>query len=537
MGSGVQPGLDQLDQVTHEGDWKVQRSTSSMARGGGVGKERLCVAVPAVVVALGLMAPSTAVADPGSESSTGRAMDWQPCVQVAEGWDQQDKATECAMVEVPLDYAQPDGRTIRIAVSRIKASDPAKRRGALFINPGGPGTEGLTEPRRVLASEMRDLGKRFDLVGFDIRGTGRSDKPGCPELAFDNFPQPPAGLTGKERMKFLDEAYGKALTTCANKEPDLSRSMTTVNAARDMDRVRTALGERKISYFGKSWGTALGASYRSQFDARVDRMVLDSVITSWQSVDDAEAQLAARQRRYQDFTAWMAERDDRLGLGRTAADVSEKLLALRTELEKHPRGSVTADTFNSHLLSPRARWASAAQALSDIAAGKTPTGALSPVPAMPTGNSPERGFGRPMQDGDMEFVLRAVNCNGASGQRDFEAGWEESLKDKQKYPVAGYAGGGTMQCSGWPFPGRHEQLGKGTSPLQLFGHAFETNTVLPRAQQMKQTVGGSLSIIKDDVHVSLQDLAAPAKDAVAFLTGRSGPFERSYDGKAVPDLE
>ncbi|MFB7631392.1 hypothetical protein ACFC0M_10660 [Streptomyces sp. NPDC056149] len=69
------------------------------------------------------------------------------------------------------------------------------------------------------------------------------------------------------------------------------------------------------------------------------------------------------------------------------------------------------------------------------------------------------------------------------------------------------------------------------------GHAFETNTVLPWAQQMQQTVGGSLSIIKDDVHVSLQDLAAPSKDAVAFLTGRSGPFERSYNGKAVPDVE
>jgi len=508
-----------------------------MDRASGIRRERLYAAAPAVVVALGLIWPSAAFADTGSESSTGRALDWKPCVQVAQGWDQQDKATECAILEVPLVYARPDGRKTRIAVSRIKASDPAKRRGALFINPGGPGAEGLAEPRDVRASEMHDLGKQFDLIGFDIRGTGFSDKPGCPELAFDNFPQPPGGLTGKERMAFLDKTYGKALATCANKDPDFSKSMTTVNAAKDMDQIRAALGEKKISYFGKSWGTALGASYRSQFDSRVDRMLLDSVLASWQSVDDAEAQLAAIQKLYQDFTAWMAERNDRLGFGRTAAEVSKKLLDLRTELETHPRGNVTADTFNSHLLSPRARWASAAQALSDIVAGKTPKDAPSPHPAVPTGNAPEHGFGQPMQDEDIEFVLRGVNCNGAPGQRDFEAGWEQSQKDKQKYPVAGYAGGGAMQCSGWPFPGQHEQLTKGTSPLQLFGHAFESNTVLPWAQQMKQTVGGSLSIIKDDVHVSLQGLTTPSKDAVAFLTGQSGPFERSYNGKTIPDLQ
>ncbi|MFI5985175.1 alpha/beta fold hydrolase [Streptomyces sp. NPDC051555] len=514
----------------------MQHPPSPARHVGAAGRRAVRAAPPAFAVALALACAPLAHAAMGTDTPHGSSLDWKPCTQVAAEWDAKDTATECAMVEVPLEYGSPDGRLTRVAISRIKASDPAQRQGVLLINPGGPGVEGLTAPKDVLSGEMRALGAHFDLIGFDIRGTGHSDKPGCPQLAADTIPRPPAHITGKERSKLLDAAYGQALAECAGKDPAFSQSMTTPNAARDMDRIRAALGEEKVSYLGNSWGTALGASYRSQFDSRVQRMVFDSVLASWQSVDENEAQVAATQRRFENFAAWIAERHDRLHLGDSATQVSKKLLNLRTELETHPHEGVSAEAFNTYLTSPRAHWASNAHKLSEISAGRapepTPRPALAPSPT----NGPGSGFGQPLQDGDLEFVLRAFNCNGATGQRTFENHWQQSLTLQQKYPVAGYTNANITQCSGWPFAGQREQLAKGTSPLQLFGHSTETNTPLPWAEQMKDTIGGSLSIINDDVHSSLPHLTTPAHDAVAFLTGHSEPSHRTYDGSPIPDL-
>lgn len=510
--------------------------------GAGAGRKRLYATAPAVLAVMGLAWPVAAHADAGDavQERPGGALEWKQCAQVAEGWDQGDKVTECAMLEVPVDYAKPNGRKTRIAVSRIKASDPSKRLGVLLINPGGPGSEGLGEPRDVRASELRGLGEQFDLIGFDIRGTGYSDKPGCPELSPDSLvmPTPPPGVTDKEKQKLRTGAYGKALATCSMKDQDFSKSLTTPNSTKDMDWIRQALGEKKISYFGKSWGTALGASYRSQFDGHVDRMVLDSVLTSWNAVDSRETQTQADEKNYQRFTAWMAERADRLHLGATADDVSKKLLALRADLEAKSRGQVTAEEFNLYLQSRSDEWASAAQAMSDIAVGKTPASPSGSSAGLAQGNTADPGFGKPMGDGDYDYVARSFNCNGSLGGRDFDAAWDEGLKDQQRYPVAAYGMASVQaQCTGYPFPGKHEKLTKGKSPLQLFAHASETNTPLPWAQQMKQSVGGKMSIIKDDIHVSMQQLKVPAKDVVDFFSGRTGPFERTYEGKTVPELK
>ncbi|WP_160502057.1 alpha/beta fold hydrolase [Streptomyces sp. BA2] len=483
-----------------------------------------------VIAYLGIAVPPVAHATDVDAIPEAAGLTWERCAEVAAEWDKADKATECAMLTVPLDYAKPQGRKVQLAVSRIKATDPAQRKGTLLINPGGPGVEGLSEPEQLTSSEMGELGKHFDLVGFDIRGTGHSDKPGCPEFDPDNFPHPPPGQAGESEAKHRNDAYAAALKTCALKDPEFSRAMTTTYAAKDMDRIRAALGEEKISYLGNSWGASLGAVYRGLFDEHVDRMVLDSVIAPGQSTDDkgGEAQLAAQEKLYQDFTTWMADRDPTLHLGSTASDVSRKLLALRKELEAKPRGEITAEELNDYLESPRAQWAPAAQALRDIAAGKAPETPTQDTAERTSGN----GFGKEMVDGDLEFVLRAVGCNESEGSRDFEVSDKEA--QKQTFPVAGYRGGSMAICSGWPFPAQPPKLSAGKSPLQMFGHAYETNTPLPWAKDMHRITGGSLSVINDDVHSSLRDLVEPAKDAVAFLLGGAS-FERTYEGMPIDD--
>jgi pimeloyl-ACP methyl ester carboxylesterase len=97
--------------------------------------------------------------------------------------------------------------------------------------------------------------------------------------------------------------------TCADKDPEFSKSMTTANIARDMDRIRAALGEEKISFLGNSWGTALGATYRTLFDGHVDRMLLDSVMMPGQPVDRRDDEIAARETLFHDFAAWIARYD------------------------------------------------------------------------------------------------------------------------------------------------------------------------------------------------------------------------------------
>lgn len=498
------------------------------------GKRRAAI-VAMSIACLGFIAPSDASASGGLAPSEGAQLNWKTCIDVAAEWDADDSISECSMLTVPLDYAKPQGRSIKIAVSRIKATQPEKRRGILLTNLGGPGMPGLSDPRDLTAGNMRELGKYFDLVGFDIRGSGYSEKPGCSEFSTDEFPAPPPNLTEEEREKFNRGAYAETLKTCALKDVEFSQSMTTTSVARDMDQIRVALGENKISYLGNSWGTSLGAVYRGLFDQHVERMVWDSVMAPGRSTDDRgqEEQKAATETLYRDFTAWIADRDTSLHLGRSAADVSRKLLALREDLETKPRGEVTAEEFNSYLLSPRARWAKAGKKLSDIAAGQTSTKSIQESSIRTSGN----GFGKPEKYGDIEFILRAVGGNESTGSRGtFEEELEKAQADKDKFPVGGYGGKvGMISESGWPFPGKSPELRNGKSQVQMFGHAYETNTPMPWAQEMKRAVGGSLSVINDDVHSSLRQVEKPAKDAVAFLLGGAS-FERTYDGNPIDDL-
>jgi pimeloyl-ACP methyl ester carboxylesterase len=445
----------------------------------------------------------------------GSQLDWRPCAKVANGWNQDDQATECAMVQVPLDYANPGGRQIKIAVTRLKATDQAHRRGVVLVNPGGPGSEGDVFPAELAATKLAPVNRYYDLIGFDIRGTGYSDKIDCLELSADNHLRPPPGLSDKERSKFLVDETGAAAKTCAEKDLDFTRSLTTENVARDMDRIRAALGERKISYFGISWGTALGASYRSQFDGNVDRMLLDSVLAPGQAISDADDQVKASEALFRDFAAWMARYDSVLHLGRTQADVVTTVLALRDELTAHPRSTFDGDWVDSQLLSAQANWASAAKALAAVRAGGTPSTPAA-APSRPALSGIDtRGYDGGFVDGGLSFMIIAINCNDSPGQRDFEAGYQHGQELARLYPVGG-SRADYARCYDWPLPAQPATLRHGVSPLQLSGHAFETNTVFGWAQQMQRTIGGSLLTVRNDVHSSLDQIACGAK-GVDFL--------------------
>ncbi|MEU4674862.1 alpha/beta fold hydrolase [Amycolatopsis sp. NPDC023774] len=338
----------------------------------------------------------------------------------------------------------------------------------------------------------------------------------CPELDPATVPRPPRTDPAEQRFKDQAKIVADRVRTCAGKDPDLARSMTTANIARDMDVIRRALGEKKIGYFGNSWGTALGATYRSLFGGHVDRMLLDSVLAPGEAVARSDDQAAASEAHFGDFTRWLAERDGQYGFGGTAPAVTQALLALRSRLAAQPLADGNREDHwaNGQLLAPRAGWAAAAQALVAARDGKPPTTTAPPASA-PAGNGFDVGY----RDGEIGFVLAAVNCNDSPGARDIDQAWAHGLELAARFPVAAYEPGGDARCAGWPFAPQPTQLVRGSSPLQLVGHEFETNTPFPWAREMQARVGGALLTVADDVHSSFARIPCGAKGVEFFTTG------------------
>jgi pimeloyl-ACP methyl ester carboxylesterase len=188
-----------------------------------------------------------------------------------------DEGDQCARLTVPLDYRHPDGRTIEISVLKVPAS--GGRIGSLVVNPGGPGASGTSFAAGRSTWFGDPLLQRFDIVGFDPRGTGDSSPVDCLTdpamnryLAGDPTPSTPAEVAAYHRLQ------AGLVRGCRVRSGELAAHVSTVEAARDMDVLRAALGERTMSYLGASYGTKLGATYAQLFPQRVGRFVLDGAV-------------------------------------------------------------------------------------------------------------------------------------------------------------------------------------------------------------------------------------------------------------------
>ncbi|MFD7612010.1 alpha/beta hydrolase [Streptomyces sp. NPDC059828] len=239
-------------------------------------------------------------------------LDWQPCAQ--------DSPYDCATVELPLDYGDPSGRTIELAVVRRKATGPGGRRiGALFFNPGGPGGPGTVQMPQMYDTFPREVRERFDIVSWDPRGIGSSTAVNCfarPADAKAWVADKPAGFpVGEQQRKAWIAAYEDLSRRCRQRDPELLRHVSTADTAHDLDRLRQAVGEPRLSYLGISYGTYLGATYANLYPGRVRAMVLDSNVDPRAWTDDASDSPR--------LTTFL-----RMGSDRSAAAVLDRFLAL-----------------------------------------------------------------------------------------------------------------------------------------------------------------------------------------------------------------
>jgi pimeloyl-ACP methyl ester carboxylesterase len=410
------------------------------------------------------------------------------------------RGVTCGTVGVPLDYTHPRGRQIRLTVSRSRATGKGGRQGALVYNPGGPGASGMTFPALAALPGMRSLAKAYDLVGYAPRGVGRSAPLSCEDpRAFDkaptSSPEHPSAAFKRQRITAA-RAYVKG---CERHAGDALRFYSTLDNVRDLEVLRAALGQRRLTFVGASYGTYLGAVYATLHPSHVRRMVLDS------AVDPAPAQVWYRgnlaqslafEGRWRDFRAWAARHDAVYHLGRSPAAVQRSYEKVRASLARHPAGGrVGTAQLHAAMLSAAYYddyWAMRATALSRFLRGDE-------RPLVDQA-SPQAVAAR--DDENANAVYTAVECNDARWPADWLVWDRDNTALARRAPFETWDNVWTnLPCAFWPW--HHAPVdvraGRGALPRTLI-LAAERDAATPYrgALEMQRRLAGSALVTERD---------------------------------------
>jgi pimeloyl-ACP methyl ester carboxylesterase len=440
---------------------------------------------------------------------TASTLRWSQCSGRLAG-------AECASLAVPLNYADPGGRKITLALSMIPATAPAARQqGVLLVNPGGPG-----EPGRSLAAEVAgglspQVAATYDIVGFDPRGVGGSVPAlSCDPSFFDEV-RPnyiPADAAAEQVLIGRAKAYAAG---CEQRFGWLLPSMTTVSMARDLDQIRQAFGVSKINYYAFSYGTYLGQVYGTLFPDRVRRMVLDSTVDptgAWYT--DNIDQDYAFQGRLDAFFAWTAKYDSDYDLGTTQAQVQAAYYKVRAKLEKTP-----VDGSNGPLIGPdelddtfvitgylNSVWPAFAQALSQYA--RSGDGSLLLTQYETWGATSENTFA----------VYNAVECADVSWPRNWSKWQADTERVYQTAPFEAWDNAWfNAACAFWPVTGPAEPFtvdGSGLPPVLMLQGTLDPATPYAGAQDAHRLLPSARMVVVEGGGNHGQSLESPPNQCV-----------------------
>jgi len=301
------------------------------------------------VVASGTMLIGAGVAGAAPEQQPNADMagvvgsiTWTPCEELPE--------VDCGKLSLPVDWSKPRGEKFDLAVARRKATDPSKRIGIMLINPGGPGGSGVNFALGANQYFSPDVQAHFDIIGFDPRGVARSQPVQC---SVDLLKKQPS-LFPKDQAEFDQlKAYNQELVNdCRAKSGPIFDHVDTIAVTNDMDAIRHSLGERKINYYGVSYGTIMGQQYAERFGRRIRAMVIDSNMDHSLDVkgfNDTEAVTA--EDSFQEFVKWCDRTESCALHGKDVAKIWDGLLAKadRGELKDpdDPTGVLTAEVLTN----------------------------------------------------------------------------------------------------------------------------------------------------------------------------------------------
>ncbi|MEV5437710.1 alpha/beta hydrolase [Streptomyces sp. NPDC052682] len=429
-------------------------------------------------------------------------IDWQDC---PADWGL-EKPIQCGWVTVPLDYAKPYGKQIKLAVDRIASTGTkAERQGALVYNPGGPGSSGLRFPRRVTTKNplWTNVSKAYDFVGFDPRGVGRSAPISCVDpQEFVKAPKMdpvPDSEADKLAQRKLAREYAEG---CHERSGAMLPHMTTPNTARDLDVIRAALGEKKLNFLGVSYGTYLGAVYGTLFPGHVRRMIVDSVVNPSREKIWYEANLdqdVAFEGRWKDWQDWVAKNDATFHLGATRAEVQAKWLELRATAKKNPIGGVVgpAELISFFQSAPYydSSWVPVATVFSKYVAGDTQAlvDAAAPDLSDTAGNAAS-------ENGNA--VYTAVECADAKWPTSWKKWDRDNTRLHKNHPFMTWANAWmNLPCATWPVKQQtplEVRTHKGLPPVLIVQSERDAATPYEGAVELHRRFKGSRLITEKD---------------------------------------
>ncbi|QDY77949.1 alpha/beta hydrolase [Streptomyces qinzhouensis] len=440
----------------------------------------LAALAPAVGAAPATAAPAAAQTQPTRQAQ--QTPDWKGC------GPELPAGAECATLELPLDYREPTGPTIDVEISRRTADAPALRRGILLLNPGGPSGPGLGMPWEPAAPLPKAVTDRYDVIGFDPRGVGRSTPLTCEVPSEQRKEARPYRSATFQR----DVAETRAVAEkCRAKYGDSIRHFNTRNTARDMDAIRAALGEQKINYLGYSYGTYLGAVYSELFPHRSDRMVLDSAVDPdlvWQK--DTHLYATEVERAFTRWTKWAARNADRYHLGNTPARVSRTFWKIVEQADRKPVLVGEHRYDGTELRSAMRPYFYSREAASELTVNLRKAAAGEPVP-------PFEGAGR-ISDDNTHSSFNAVTCGDAAWSRSVKGYRASAERNAARYPLFGDHAFNVTPCTFWDKPVEKPTRVRNDVRALILQNEWDSQTPLIGARGLRSHMKGSRLVTVDE---------------------------------------
>lgn len=423
-------------------------------------------------------------------------------------WSSCGTSYECARLRVPLDYEHPAGDTISLQVIRYVDPVKKKRIGSVVLNPGGPGGSGVDFVKTAGKAIAQNLQDEFDVVSFDPRGVGESEPVRCVSSAaedtFVSFFADPSKPAQVAELGALNASFGQG---CLQKSGNLLAHIGTVDTARDLDVLRAALGDKKLTYVGESYGTLLGAIYAQLFSTNIRAMVLDGALDP--TLTDAAAgagQAKGFETALKSFISWCVGRND-CALGKSATDAEAKLdtwlaglqtkplpsggrqltRALATTAIATPLYDPTAWTaLNLGLRSAFAGNPAILMLLADTLNGRQANGSYS---NLIEANIAINCVDRPASFGSIQDAMKAA---------------EAAAKTAPTFGVV--LGAGNTPCIGWPVPPEMAPgpvRAQGAPPIVVIGNTRDPATPYAWAQSLASQLASGVLVTRDaDGHTS-----------------------------------
>ncbi len=487
------------------------------------------VIVAALTAGCGAPVAGNPVAEPAAGPPIGQPVAWQRC-------DDSDlpREAQCGRLIVPVDYSQPAGATASLALIRFPAT--GSKIGSLVVNPGGPGESGVGLAADLLDALPRSVRQRFDLVGFDPRGVGASTPAVVCNSDTDNDairadPQvdySPAGVAN------IEDTEKQFVQRCLDKTGrDMLANVGTVNVARDLDRLRAALGDEKLTYLGYSYGTLIGSAYAEAYPDKVRALILDGVVDPQQDQLQSDIEQAkAFQQAFDDYAADCAkDADCPLGADKAKAvnvfhDLVDPLVS-KPARTKDPRGLGYSDAVTgtvSALYSPE-DWSYLTDGLGELKDGRGDT----------LLGLADEYWGRDAKGhyDNSDDAMTAINCVDYPPVTDRTAVVDADRRTREVAPFMSYGqftGHAPLDtCAFWPVPptsGPHQVSAPGLPPVLVVSTTDDPATPYQAGVNLAKDLGARLLTFDGTQHtVVFEGEECVDRYAAAYLVDLTLPPE------------